>query len=67
MKTFKGKFNHSGELHELWTKAQDEDRAFTNFVHQLGETLGIKGHKLYANFKMDKRPKYEIREVKPDD
>ena len=63
MKTFKGKFNHQGEIHEVWTKAQDKERAFTNFVCQLGEALGIKSHKMYAHFKMDKRPKYEIEEV----
>ena len=63
MKLYKSKFNYSGELHEMWTKAQNKERAFTNFVHQLGETLGIAGHKMYVHFKMDKRPKYEIREV----
>lgn len=63
MKLFKGRFNYQGEIHEFWTKAHNQDKAFTNFVCQLGEVLGIRSRKMYVYFKMDKRPKYEIKEV----
>lgn len=63
MKLFRGKFNFQGQIFGLWTKAQKEEEAFTNFINQLEQILSVSRSKLYAYFKMDKRKKYEVKEV----
>lgn len=65
-KLFQGIFNWYGELHTIYSHANNKSRALINMVHKLEDILPHDYKKLYPYFKFGNN-KYEIKEVIKDD
>jgi hypothetical protein len=59
---YKGSFNISGEIHKLYTQANNKEDAFHNFMHQLAKKLKIRVCAIRQIFNGDK-DNYKIEKV----
>ncbi len=60
MNLYQGTFNWYRELHVLWTNAKDKERAFNNFIQQLGEKLDRKRRHLLLYFLDEDRDNWKV-------
>ena len=63
---YRGEFNFQGEIHKLYTYAKNREKAFVNFSVQLSKILDYTDKKISNYFRMDKRPKFKIIQMKKD-